>query len=262
LIQDEKNYVMKSSLTTFRYLLWMNSILFIFFAGNVLSQNRNKPSDFRKEVVALMFDYKLEDVLAYSDKSNADAVEIAAAKSTAYSLMGNRDENQNYIDKGMKLLEPYKSSTDDYNIQVALAISYAVRANLSGLKKKAELSQVSIKHAKRAVKLYPELAHANFILGRYYYELSGMSSATAKVAKNFIDSDDLKNASYKLALSYLEQASKLAPDRFLYLYYTGAAHEKVGNKEKALSFYREADSKKRYTSDDKQASKELAKHLK
>jgi len=245
-----------------RNILLISSILLVCFTGKALGQNKNQPSDFRKEVVALLFDYKLEDALAFSDKSNADAVEVAAAKSTAYSLMGNRDENQKYIDQGMKLVEPYKSMTDDYNIQVAMAISYAVQANLSGLKKKAELSQISIRHAKRAVGLNPELAHANFILGRYYFELSGMSSATAKIAKNFIDPQDLKNASYKLALSYLEKASKVAPDRFLYLYYTGAAHEKAGNKEKAMSFYREADRKKRYTADDKQASKELAKHLK
>ena len=85
---------------------------------------------------------------------------------------------------------------------------------------------------------------------------------TAKIAKSVIDKEDIERATYELALSYLEQASKLAPERFLYNYYTGAAYEELGNKDMAMFYYRKADKNIRHTSDDLEADKDLAKQLK
>ena len=238
------------------------SILLFSNPGYLLSQDPENYSEFRKEIAALVLDYKLEEALTICKNSDADNREVIAAKSIIYSLMGNMDKNESYIEKGFTLLNPYHSRKDDYNIHVAFAISYGIQANHSGLKEKAELAQLSVNHCKEALKLNPDLPHPNFILGRFYFELSEMSKVTAEIAKSILDKEEIERASYELALSYLVKASKLAPTRFLYNYYTGAAYNELKNKDKALHYFHLADKNVRHTADDRKADKDLQKQIK
>ena len=253
---------MRSLKPKIRLLYYFIFVLLFFIPGLSLSQDPGNYSAFRNEVAPLILDYKLEEALAICNDSDENDIEVIAAKSVIYSLMGNRDENENYIEKGFDLLKPFQTQTNDYNIQVALAVSYGIQANHSGLKKKAEFGQLSVRQSKEALKLDPNLPHPNFILGRFYFELSGMNSMTAKIAKSIIDKEEIDRASYELALLYLEVASKLAPERFLYNYYTGAAHKKLGNEEMALFYFHLADKNVRHTSDDLKANKDLQKQIK
>jgi len=54
-----------------------------------------------------------------------------------------------------------------------------------------------------------------------------MSKVTAEIAKSIPDKEGIERASNELALSYLVKASKLAPERILYNYYTGAAYNEL-----------------------------------
>ena len=245
-----------------RFLFYFISVLLIFNPGLILSQDPGDYSAFRKETASLILDYQLEEALAICNNSDASDREVIATKSVIYSLMGNKDKNESYIEKGFNLLQPYRSRKDDYNIQTALAVSYGIQANHSGLKKKAELGQLSVHHSKEALRLEPNLPHPNFIPGRFYFELAGMNFATAMIAKSVIDKEEIERASYELALTYLEKASKLAPQRFLYNYYTGAAHKKLGNEEMAMYYFHLADKNVRHTSDDHKANKDLIKQMK
>ena len=237
-------------------------ILLFFIPGFSFSQDPGNYSAFRKEVAQLILDYKLEEALGLCNNSDERDRENIAAKSVIYSLMGNRDKNNNYIEEGFNMLQPFRSHMNDYNIQVALAVSYGIQANHSGLKKKAEFGQLSVRHSKEALRLEPNLPHPNFIPGRFYFELAGMNFATAMIAKSVIDKEEIERASYELALTYLEKASKLAPGRFLYNYYTGAAYKKLGNEEMAMYYFRLADKNVRHTSDDHEANKDLIKQIK
>jgi len=245
-----------------RLLYYFISVLLFLNPGLILSQEPGDYSAFRKETASLILDYQLEEALAICNNSDASDREVIATKSVIYSLMGNKDKNESYIEKGFNLLQPYRSRKDDYNIQTALAVSYGIQANHSGLKEKAKFGQVSVNHCKEALKLDPNLPHPNFILGRFYFELSDMSKAAAKVASAVIGKEEIERASFKLALSYLDKASTLVPKRFLYNYYTGAAYEKLGNKEKALYYFHLADKNVRHTSDDHKADKDLKKQIK
>jgi tetratricopeptide (TPR) repeat protein len=238
------------------------SILLLFHPGYIFSQDTGNYSEFRIAVASLIIDYNLEEALALCNKPNDNQSEVIAAKSISYSLMGNRDKNESFIEKGFTLLKPYDSQKGDYNIHAAFAVSYGIQSNHSGLKQKAEFAKLSVRHCKEALKLNPDLPHPNFILGRFYFELSEMSSVTAKIAKNIIGEEEIERASFELALSYLEKASKLAPVRFLYNYYTGAAHQELGNKEMASYYFHLADKNVRHTSDDVEADKDLAKQIK
>ena len=238
------------------------SILLFSNPGYLLSQEPENYSEFRKEVASLTLDYKLKEALAVCNKSDQSDREVIAAKSIIYSLMGNMDKNESYIEKGFTLLNPYHSRKDDYNIHVAFAISYGIQANHSGLKEKTKLAQLSVDHCKEALKLNPDLPHPNFILGRFYFELSEMSKVTTEIAKSILDKEEIERASYELALSYLVKASKLAPTRFLYNYYTGAAYNELKNKDKALHYFHLADKNVRHTADDRKADKDLKKQIK
>ena len=238
------------------------SILLFMYAGVVSAQDPVRYSEFRNEFFALAIDYQLEEALALSKQRDASDPEVLATRSIAYSLIGNRDKNNSYIEKGFDLVQPYQSMEDDYNIQAALAVSYGMQANQVGLKEQARLSQLSVKHCKLALKLDPKLPHLNFILGRFYFELAGMGKATAKIAGSFISKEEIDRASYSLALTYLEVASEMAPSRFLYNYYTGAAYKELGNDEKAMHYFRLADKNTRHTDDDHKADKALQKALK
>jgi len=245
-----------------RLLYSITILLLLFNAGQVLGQDPEHYSEFRKEFFELAIDYKLEEALALCNNSDKTDKEVLAAESVVYSLMGNRDKDKSYIEKGFDLVKPYKSLEDDFNIHVALAVSYGMQANHAGLKEKIEFADQSVSHCKEALKLNASLPHPNFILGRFYFELSGMSATTAKLAGTMIDKEEIDRASYELALSYLENASKLAPSRFLYNYYTGAAYKESGNEEKAMYYFHLADKNLRYTEDDHKADKDLQKQLK
>lgn len=237
-------------------------ILILLNPGFLSGQDPENYSEFRKEVAALTLDYKLKEALTLCNKSDQSDREVIAAKSIIYSLMGNMDENDSYINKGFEMLKPFQSRKDDYNIHAAFAISYGIQANHSGLKQRAELAKLSTAHCKEALKLNPNLPHPNFILGRFYFELSEMSKVTAEIAKSILDKEEIERASYELALSYLVKASKLAPKRFLYNYYTGAAYDKSGNDNMAMRYYQLADKNVRHTDDDRKADKDLRKQLK
>ena len=159
-------------------------------------------------------------------------------------------------------MKPFLSQKDDYNIHTALAISYGIQDNHSGLKEKIEFADLSVQHCKEALKLNPDLPHPNFILGRFYFELSEMNKMTAEIAKTIIDKEEIERASYELALSYLLKACTLVPTRFLYNYYTGAAYNKSGNEEMALHYFHLADKNARHTEDDQKADKDLQKQIK
>jgi len=196
-----------------RLLLSITILLLLLNAGQVKGQNPKHYSEFRKEFFELAIDYKLEEALTLCEKSDEGDKVVLAAKSVVYSLMGNRDKNKSYLEKGFDLVKPYKSLEDDFNIHVALAVSHGMQANHAGLKKKIEFADQSISHCKEALKLNASLPHPNFIPGRFYFELAGMCGATAK----------------------------LAPSRFLYNYYTGAAYKESGNEEKAMHYFHLAD---------------------
>lgn len=245
-----------------RFLYSVNLLLLIISIGQASAQDPERYSDYRNEFFALAIDYKLEEALALSNQMDASDPEVLATRSIAYSLIGNRDKNNSYIQKGFDLVLPFQSMEDDYNIQAALAVSYGMQANHAGLKEKAKFSDLSVKHSKLALKLDPKLPHLNFILGRFYFELAGMGKATAKIAGSFISKEEINRASFPLALSYLKVASEMAPSRFLYNYYTGAAFKETGNDEKAMHYFRLADKNTRYTDDDRKADKDLQKQLK
>jgi len=253
---------MRSLKSKIRLLYYFIFVLFFFIPGLSLSQDPGNYSAFRNEVAPLILDYKLEEALAICNDSDENDIEVIAAKSVIYSLTGNRDKNESYIEEGFNMLKPLDPQMDDYNMHVAFAVSYGIQANHSGLKKKAEFGQLSVRHSKEALKLDPNLPHPNFILGRFYFELSGMNFATAMIAKSVIDKEEIERASYELALTYLEKASKLAPERFLYNYYTGAAHKKLENEEMAMYYFHLADKNVRHTSDDHEANKDLIKQMK
>jgi tetratricopeptide (TPR) repeat protein len=245
-----------------RLLYYFIFVMLFFNSGLILSQDPENYSEFRNEILPLIFDYKLEKALAICNNSDENDREVIAAKSVIYSLMGNSDKNESYIEKGFNLLKPYRSLKDDYNIQAALAVSYGIKANQEGLKEQAKLAQISVNHCKEALKLNPNLPHPNFILGRFYFELADLSKTAAKIATAVIDKKEIERASFKLALSYLDKASTLVPKRFLYNYYTGAAYEKLGDEKKALYYFHLADKNVRHTSDDLKADKDLQKQIK
>ena len=253
---------MKGLQSKTRLLYYVVFILLFFNPGHILSQNPKNYSEFRTEITSLILDYKLEEALALCKKFDESEREVIAAKSIAYSLMGNMDKNESIIEKGFALLKPFHSLKGDYNIHAALAISYGIQSNHSGLKEKAEYAKLSVRYCKEALKLNPNLPHPNFILGRFYFELSEMSKVTAEIAKNIIGKEEIERATFELALSYLVKASKLAPTRFLYNYYTGAAYDKSGNEKMAMRYYQLADKNVRHTADDRKADKDLAKQLK
>ena len=85
---------------------------------------------------------------------------------------------------------------------------------------------------------------------------------TAEIAKSILDKEEIERASHELALSYLIKASKLAPTRFLYNYYTGAAYNELKKKDKALHYFHLADKNVRHTADDRKADKDLQKQIK
>lgn len=240
------------------------SILTILFGLNTLDvscQDSEDSSIFRKTIIPLIHQYQLEKALEVCKSYDENDLEVIAAKSISYSLMGNRDEKDSDIETGFNMLQPYIDIKDDYYIYVAFAVSYGIQANHSGLKKKIELADLSIQYSKKALKLNPNLPHPNFILGRFYFELSQMSKMTASIAKTILSKEEIERASYDLALSYLEKASTLLPTRFLYNYYTGAVYEKLGNNEKAQHYFRLADKNERYSADDLKADKDLQKQL-
>lgn len=236
-------------------------ILLFICVISVSGQDPVKNSKIRKEVVPLLFEYNLEQALSLCNNYDQNEIEVIAIKSVIYSLKGNRDKNNSEIEKGFNMLKPYKSLKSNFNIHVALAVSYGIQANHSGLKEKIELSELSVHHCKQALKLDPDLPHPNFILGRFYYELSDMNKVTANLAKSIIDKEEIERASFELALSYLEKASKLVPSRFLYNYYTGAVCNKLEDEKKAQYYFRLADKNKRCTADDEKADKDLQKQL-
>jgi len=250
----------------FKSRLWqlscLISILAIFNPNYLFSQDPVNYSEFRKEVASLTLNYKLDEALALCNKYDKSDREVIAAKSVVYSIRGNMDENESYIQKGKDMLQPFKSTKGDYNIHIAFGVSYGIQANHAGLKERAELAKLSTRHCKEALKLNPDLPHPNFILGRFYFELSGMGKVTAEIAKSILDKEEIERATYELALSYLVKASKLAPERFLYNYYTGATYSELKKEDKAMQYYRLADKNTRHTEDDRKADKDLQKEIK
>lgn len=238
------------------------AVLHLCHPGYLFSQEAENYSDFRKEATILILEYKLEEALALCEKYDESDREVLAAKSACYSLMGNSDKDESLIAKGFALLKPFESQEKDYNIHAAFAISYGIQSNHSGLKQKTEYAERSVYHCKEALKLNPDLPHPNFILGRFYFELSEMNKVTAEMAKSILDKEEIERASYELALSYLVKASKLAPSRFLYNYYTGAAYNELEDRDKALHYFHLADNNVRRIADDRKADKDLQKQLK
>ncbi|MEA3479891.1 MAG: hypothetical protein U9R60_17050 [Bacteroidota bacterium] len=253
---------MRRSISEIRHLYYLAAILLVFNPEPIQGQENEHYSEFRTEVSTLLIDYRLEEALTLCKNSDESKREVIAAKSVVYSLMGNKDKDESVIKKGFDLVKPYLSLKDDYDIHVALAVSYGMQANHSGLKDKIEFADLSVHHCKDALELNPNLPHPNFILGRFYFELSEMSKMTAEMAKAVIDKEEIDRASYDLALSYLVKASEIAPTRFLYNYYTGLAYQKSGNEERANHYYRLADKNTRHSEDDEKADKDLQKELK
>lgn len=132
-------------------LFFITILLLLFNSGQVLGQDPEHYSEFRKEFFELAIDYKLEEALALCNNSDKTKKEVIAAESVVYSLIGNRDKNKSYIEKGFDLVKPYKSLEDDFNIHVALAVSYGMQANHAGLKEKIEFADQSVSHCKKAL---------------------------------------------------------------------------------------------------------------
>lgn len=236
-------------------------IILCFNVSNSICQEVMEVSKFRETIFPMIIKYRLEEALKIYDTFNKNDTEVVAARSIIYTLMGNRDDNKAFMEKGFNMLEPFLQIKEDYNIHAALALSYGVQANHAGLSDQAKLAQLSVNHSKEALKLNPNLPHPNFIIGRFYFELSDMNWITAQAARAFIDSDEIDRASFELALSYLERASELAPSRFLYNYYTGAAYMELENEEKAIQYFKMADGNERYTEDDREADEDLQDEL-
>ena len=244
-----------------RQIICLLSLLLCFYTIPGKSQDYTNISEAREAVVPLLFEYKLDEALAIIGKLDQNKYEVVALTSVIYSLRGNQEDNESDIEKGFAMLEPYQSITDSDDIHVAFAVSYGIQANQVGLRKQSELAGKSVEHSKEALKLMPDLPHPNFILGRFYYELAGMNSFTAGIAKAFINAEDIDKASYELALSYLKKSSDLAPTRFLYNYYTGAAYMELDEEENAMIYFKRADKNERYTEDDREADEDLQKQL-
>jgi tetratricopeptide (TPR) repeat protein len=252
---------MKMMPGSLKVLAFVVIILVVFPSARTHAQDPQTAAALHEQVAPLLFEYQLERSLEACSRFDASDLNVIAYKSATCSLMGNRDKDEDLIAKGFSILEPYQARKDNHNILVALALSYGTRANQAGLKEKISLSEKSIQHCEEALAIDPDLPHPNFILGRYYYELSDMNKMTAKLAKSMLGEEVIERASFDLALSYLEKSSEQRPTRFLYNYYTGAAHEKLGNKEKAMQYYRLADRNERHNEDDRKADKDLRKKL-
>jgi tetratricopeptide (TPR) repeat protein len=252
---------MDNSKIRYKLVCSVFTILIGLYTLDVSCQDFEDISVVHKTVAPLIHQYQLEKALAACKNFDENDLDVIAAKSIIYSLMGNRDKEDSDIEKGFSLLQPYLTIKDNYNIYVALAVSYGIQANHSGLRKKIELADISIQNSKEALKLKSNLPHPNFILGRFYFELSQMSRMTAQIAKSMLNKEEIERASYDLALSYLEKASTLLPTRFLYNYYTGAVYKKLGDNEKAQYYFRLADNNERHTADDFTADKDLQKQL-
>ncbi len=100
----------------FRLLNYFIPALLFFSPGLIISQDVGDYSAFRKKIAPLFFSYELEEALAICNKSDESDREVIALKSMVYSLMGNRDKNDSYIEKGFDLVKPFSSEKGDYNI--------------------------------------------------------------------------------------------------------------------------------------------------
>ena len=223
-----------------------------------------------KELETMVESRQLNDAMILSDELTDEFgynAFIIAHKSMACSGMINSIEDNKEIESYLKQAINYANEAMalDSSIKwsnLAMALAYAKQANFSGFSHKASYSKLANKYSKRVLAIDPNDPTSNFILGRFYLEVSDLSGPASLMARPLLGKEEIDKASFDLALSYLEKSCRMQPNRFIYMYYTGIVLTKLDKDQEALKYFERAKALTPQSKQEQELYQELDKLIK
>lgn len=116
---------------------------------------------------------------------------------------------------------------------IALCVSKGRLAYFSDNRAKVRLARDAEDVARKAVVLHPQSDLIHHLLGRWHYEMAGLS-AFARTVVRLVYGTTLHPGSYQGALAEFQIAARLAPNRLIHHVELGKAHWRLGNREQAI----------------------------
>ena len=205
------------------------SLLFLFINYTLLAQDVNL---LLKEADNFEHQFKEEDALnkykqvLLVDGNNVKALMKATELSgTSGERLINKNDKRIYFESALAFAERAvvaDSSNADAYYAKAFACSKMTEIETENKKLYAYVREVKI-NADKALRINPNHAKANFLLGKWFYEISIMNEAKLKVAKTLYGG--LPDADLDKAILYLEKSRSIDPYYVLNSYILAKAYK-------------------------------------
>lgn len=156
----------------------------------------------------------------------------------------------------------YALDSTNSEVNIVMAFSLARMALIQSGKERVASANAIKRFAENSVRYDPKNYKAYHILGRWHYEVSGLSAIERTLARWFFGA--LPPASLDSAIGFYEKSKALKPDFLLNYYELARCYRRAGEKEKAIRLLRQMEGLKDQMYDDRQVrldGRELLKDL-
>ncbi len=231
------------------------SLFFFFIAASFISTAQNaeallveafKTESLPNEALALA---KFKTIATLYPKNVLAQTKTSELYSRVGSRFAEKAKKVEYFNLAMKYANQalvIAPNGDMPNVVKAIALG-KLSINQTG-KEKIKFAKDIRRHLDVALKANPENHLALHVMGRWFYEVSGISSFERAAAKMLIG--DIPKASYDEAIVYFEKARKLYPNFTLNNYELAKAYQKKGNLTVAKQLLKELQAFPVRTDDD------------
>ena len=185
--------------------------------------------------------------------------------SLLYARIGNRKDDDDTKKEYFNNAKDYAKralnvDSNDAESNYVMSVAMGRMALIVGPRARVKASKDIRKYAQRALKYEPKHAGAWYVMGRWHYKVANLNFAERSAA-NLLFGGTPAGASNQKAIECFEKAVKYRPDYMLNPFELAETHRKLGNYDKAKTYYKKVVEMEPETPDDPGMQKEARDHL-
>jgi tetratricopeptide (TPR) repeat protein len=274
-ILARQNFTQKNTRRNFAYFTGGSTTLALGFFGSntkekdVKAGKEPSPEMLIREADAYYDNYMIDNcwgVLRRFERTTQPELlwRLARVLAEKAKIAQNKEEKKTLFDEALEYAEKAIKNEEapgcfGAHKWYAIIVNYV--GELEGTKAQIKRSYDIKVHLERALEIYGRDATTWHILGVWHFTFADMPSYTRLAAKAIFGTPP--SSTYEEALRHFERAEALQPGFYkANSFYLGESHDRLGNKEKALEFYKKAFYAPIISVDDREAHEKALGKLK
>lgn len=180
-----------------------------------------------------------EEAAKLSPENAGILQKVAQQLSDLTPELADMESKRRYAQRALDFAErAWRLAPEDPVVALSMAICHGKLATYADLREKIGHSRLVREWAERAVTLDPNYDWAHHVLGRWHAEVAGLGRGARWFVK--VVYGGLPDASLERAISHLENARKLAPERLPHRVELGAVYVAAGRRAEGVALLEEA----------------------